>query len=127
MNNNQNTGNQNEEYTLNKIYAAMKQNIFRDLNTAEVVQVISIDDTNSKYLCSLMSNPNLKFECTKLQDLTVEQSDIMLCIFTSTDFRANLIKYKNNQVVNTMQVNELHSKNYGILIGLVYRQSNGGE
>ena len=127
MNSNQQAGNKQTTFTLDDIFKAMKGNIFRDLNVADIVRVMSVDDMNSKYMCTLLSNPDLRIETTKLQDLTIQKDDVMLCIFTSTDFRTNLSKFKNKQVLQTTTNETLHSKNYGVLVGLIYREQNEGE
>ena len=117
-----NKGNNNTDASFLDVLFALKDNIMKDLNVAEVVTVISVDNDNRKFRCTLLANPNLQIECTNLQSLEVRVNEIMLAIFTTSDYRTNLSKVKNNQQILKVESQTLHSKNYGILVGLIYRK-----
>lgn len=115
-------GNNNTDASFLDVLFALKDNIMKDLNVADIVTVISVDDDNRKFRCKLLANPNLQVECTNLQSLEVKVNDVMLAVFTTSDFRTNLSKVKNDQQLLKIENQTLHSKNYGVLVGLIYRK-----
>lgn len=115
-------GNNNTDASFLDVLFALKDNIMKDLNVADIVTVISVDNDNRKFRCKLLANPNLQVECTNLQSLEVKVNDVMLAIFTTSDFRTNLSKVKNDQQLLKVENQTLHSKNYGVLVGLIYRK-----
>lgn len=123
----QQQGNRNSTASFADVCEALKNNIMRNLSVAELVTITSVNDAASLYKTSLLSNPSQTIECTKLQELDVKVNDVMLAIFTNTDFRTNLSKVKNGQAISEMKNQTLHSKNYGVLVGLIYRKQNEGE
>lgn len=117
---NQVTGNKNTDASFTDVVLALKNNIMRNCNVAELVVITKIQD--DKLQATLLTNPQQMIECTKLHDLEVQVNDVVLVIFTSTDFRVNLSKYKNNQVIQPISSQTLHSKMYGVVVGLIYRK-----
>lgn len=115
-------GNNNTDASFLDVLFALKDNIMKDLNVADIVTVVSVDNDNRKFRCKLLANPNLQVECTNLQSLEVKVNDVMLAIFTTSDFRTNLSKVKNDQQLLKVENQTLHSKNYGVLVGLIYRK-----
>lgn len=115
-------GNNNTDASFLDVLFALKDNIMKDLNVADIVTVISVDNDNRKFRCKLLANPNLQVECTNLQSLEVKVNDVMLAVFTTSDFRTNLSKVKNDQQLLKIENQTLHSKNYGVLVGLIYRK-----
>lgn len=116
------TGNQSNQGSFLDVMLALKNNVMRDLNVAEVVEVKKIS-TNS-ITVSVLTNPQQMLECVALQNLDVQLNDIMLVIFTNTDFRTNLNKFKNNQTLQKIDNQTMHTKNTGVLVGLIYRKEN---
>ena len=98
----------NKKYTGNRM---------KDLNVAEVGQVTEIKGDN--YTITSLNNPSIKLKCLKLKNLQINLKDIVLVLFTNSDFRLNLNKIKNNQVTQKIEDENLHSKNFGIIIGSI--------
>lgn len=115
------TGNNVVSSDFLRVLLALKKNTMKDSNVADVAVVSSI--LSDKITCTLLSNSKAFIYCEKLQDLNVQVNDVVLIVFTNTDFRQNLNRIKNNQqpIDNSNEV--LHSLNYGIIVGLVYRKS----
>lgn len=118
----QQLGNKNTDASFFDVCEALKGNIMRTINVAELVTITAVDHEKSIYRCSILSHPEQICECTKLQSLDVQLNDVMLVVFTSSDFRTNLLKVKNEQTITDIGTKTLHSKNYGVLVGLVYRK-----
>lgn len=115
------SGNKNTTASMHDLCEALKHNIMRHTNVADLVLITQkIDDTT--YRASILSSPSKVIECTILKDISVDVNDIALVVFTSTDFRTNLAKAKRNQALTETQ-SVLHSLNYGVIVGLVYRKS----
>ena len=114
------TGNNVTSASFLDVLLALKENIARDTNVADLVIVDSIN--NDTYKCKFLANERLAISCIALDSLEVKQGDIMLAIFTSSDFRTNLQQYKDKQPLIIDEQQTLHSKNYGVLVGLVYRE-----
>ena len=103
-----------------RVLMALKKNTMKDNNVAEVAKISSI--SSGKITCTLLSNSKTFIYCEALKDLDVQVNDVVLIIFTNTDFRQNLNRIKNNQqpIDNSNEI--LHSLNYGIIVGIVYRK-----
>ena len=116
------TGNSTYSSDFLRVLLALKDNVMRDTNVAEICQVTQVNDTND-YVCVPLSDDKTKLYCCKLQDLNVQQDDVVLVIFTNTDNRLNLKRLKNNLRVQNITNKTLHSSEYGIIIGLVFRKT----
>lgn len=93
----------------------------KSISVAEVCVVKQIQ--NDSYKCEFLNNSALNIDCIKLQDLEVLEGDIVLVLFTDTDFRSNLKrKLKNGTLLEVTESN--HSKNYGIIIGIIKGDRN---
>lgn len=120
----QQSGNQNTTASFADVCIALKNNVMRNTHVAELVIVKSIGSTIK---CSLLTNPAQTIECIALSGLDVKVDDVMLTIFTLSDFRTNLTKLKRNQSISKIEKQTLHSINHGVLIGLVYRKETNTE
>ena len=110
----------NEVYSSDflKVLMALKTNIKKDLKVAEVARVVQIN--GEAFNCQLLSDSST-VSCAKLQNLEISTSDIVLILFTDTDFRSNLKRAKMNNVTQNVE-SELHTKNYGVIIGIIYKE-----
>ena len=96
----------------------LKENIMFNTNVAEVMIVKNID---SKYIyCSEINNDKHIYPCYKLKDLTVNENDCVLVLFTNTDFRLNLEKLKLGQEIQNGNERCEHKKDYAIIIGILH-------
>lgn len=112
-------GNQTENTSFMDVIFALKQNIFKTLNTCDLYVVRQSGD---KFTCESIVNNDTKLEAIKLKDLDVQVDDIVLVTFTSHDFRASLNAYKNGDANTNSETTEFHKKTYGIITGVVYRK-----
>lgn len=101
-----------------RVLLALKDNIFNDLNVADVCTVESINEDS--VLCRTLSDQLLVSAIT-LKDLEIQTGDIVLVIFCNTDFRMKLQKIKAAQNYTSTSEEVLHSKSYGVIVGIVYR------
>lgn len=111
------TGNQNVSSDFLKVLMALKSNIMKDLNVAEIA--IVSQKNGDEINCYLLNDNNVRVVCISLHNVTVNEGDIVLIIFTNTDFRTNLKKYKQNRATYKVEADTLHSKNYGVIIGKI--------
>ena len=115
------TGNENVSSDFMRLLMALKGNIMRAIPVAEVLKVMTVNDTSIK--CSYLSNQNSFVECVRLQGLSLKANDIVLAVFTKTRFKENLAKIKAGQQPQTIDGNnDIHSLNNGVIIGVIYRK-----
>ena len=112
--------NENGSSSFTDLIDALRNNIMRNTNVADLVQVIQIND--GTYKVQSITNTEVIIDCISLSGLTFQVNDIALILFTKNDFKTNLTKIKNGQTIATTDNKIMHSKAYGILIGLVYRK-----
>ena len=118
-------GNNTGKHTLLDVLLTLKNDILQNTNVAEVCKVTSI---NSEYInVELINDNTTKLICVSLQNLNLSVNDIVLVVFTNTDYRINLLKIKSQSTTqNITQSTNLHSKSYGIIVGIIYSAQNGG-
>ena len=116
---NEYTGNKTSKHTLVDVALITKQSTMKDTNVAEICKVLDINDKGIK-----VSSINFEEQlyCIALQNLDVQINDIVLVVYTNTDYRINLSRIKAGQSLQTLNNNTLHSKNFGVIIGLIYRK-----
>lgn len=108
------SGNKNLNDGFLDVLMALKKNTMKNTRVAEIG--IIEDSTNLK--CSLLNNPSMYIQCTKLSSVTVNKGDVVLILFTDTDFRNNLKRINDN--LKPLEVTEVnHSINYGVIIGII--------
>ena len=112
------TGNKNITDDLTRVLFAVRDNAMRNTNVADIAKVTIVDN----YLTCVDINNAETIICTKLQGLDIMVNDTVLIVYTNTDFRENLSRIKQNIQVQTIKDCTLHSKNYGVIIGVIYRQ-----
>lgn len=115
------TGNRVSDSAFMSLVQAIISNVHRNIHTADIVLVKEVDDTERRYKCTRFANLDMIIYCTNLQGLQVKKNDIMLCIFTDTDYRKDIKEIANRREPYQRESETLHSLSYGILVGLVYR------
>lgn len=111
------TGNNVQDNDFFRLLLALKSNIMRATNVADLAVVENV--TNDEILCRLLSDNAKKITCVKLKNLTIKKSDVVLVIYTNTDFRSNLKRAKSGQTTQTIEEHDLHSKSYGVIAGII--------
>lgn len=112
-------GNNTDNTSFLDVCLSLKQNIFRTLNVAEVCIVREIKD--NKYKCEYINNNNSYFECICLQNVTVQINDVVLIVFTNTNFGKSLNAIQNNAEKTNVSLNVYHELTNGIIVGIIYR------
>lgn len=122
---NQITGNSTDSPDLLNVLLALKSNVMRDLYVGEICKVISIEEDT--YMVVPINNDKQKLACKSLKGLKINLNDYVMVLFTNTDYRLNFEKMKKDLPVQNLlnQVN-LHSSNYGIIIGSFSQNQGGG-
>lgn len=114
------TGNKNTDSSFMDVMLALRRNTQRNIASSEVCVAIDKRDDGT-WNCELIGQRQVIINATILKGITVTENSAVLVVFTSMDFRANLKRFKNNQ--QTIDLNYdtalLHSKNYGIIIGVL--------
>lgn len=114
-------GNNTENSSFLDVCFALKNNVFRTLNVADVCVVREINEDILR--CEYITDSNTNIECVMLQGLDIKVSDVVLVIFTNNDFRASLNAFKAGQPNTNSKTTLYHEKTYGIVVGLIYRKS----
>lgn len=102
-----------------EILFALKNNIMKDLNVCEVAQIESI--SNEIYKCKILSTDEI-ITAVPLQNLQIVQNDVVVILFSNTDFRTNLKRIQNDNTAITDDTLNLHNKSFGIIIGILYHK-----
>ena len=102
-----------------EILFALKNNIMKDLNVCEVAQIESI--SNEIYKCKILSTDEI-ITVVPLQNLQIAQNDVVVILFSNTDFRTNLKRIQNDNAAITDDTLNLHNKSFGIIIGILYHK-----
>lgn len=102
-----------------EILFALKNNIMKDLNVCEVAQIESI--SNEIYKCKILSTDEV-ITAIPLQNLQIAQNDVVVILFSNTDFRTNLKRIQNDNTAITDDTLNLHNKSFGIIIGILYHK-----
>ena len=114
-------GNDTENSSFLDVCFALKNNVFRTLNVADVCVVREINGDILR--CEYITDCNTNIACIKLQGLDIKVSDVVLVIFANNDFRASLNAFKAGQANTDSKTTLYHEKAYGIVVGLIYRKS----
>ena len=115
-----NDNNQTTDGSFLSILLTLKENIMFSLNVAELMIVTRID--NDDVYCADINDSERTYVCAKLQNLTLKVDDVVLVIFTNKDFRSNLKKIKNKVQPQNSSMYCSHSKDNGVIVGVVYRE-----
>ena len=114
-------GNDTENSSFLDVCFALKNNVFRTLNVADVCVVREINGDILR--CEYITDSGTNIDCVKLQGLDINVSDVVLVIFTNNDFRASLNAFKASQANTDSKTTLYHEKAYGVVVGLIYRKS----
>lgn len=113
-------GNDTQNSSFLDVCFALKNNVFRTLNVADVCVVREINEESLR--CEYITDSNTNIVCVSLQDLDVKVGDVVLVIFTNNDFRASLNAFKAGQTSTDSKTTMLHERAYGVVIGIIYRK-----
>lgn len=102
-----------------EILFALKNNIMKDLNVCEVAQIESI--SNEIYKCKILSTDEI-ITAIPLQNLEIAQNDVVVILFSNTDFRTNLKRIQHDNIGITNDTLNLHNKSFGIIMGILYHK-----
>ena len=102
-----------------EILFALKNNIMKDLNVCEVAQIESISD--KIYKCKILSTDEV-ITAIPLQNLQIAQNDVVVILFSNTDFRTNLKRIQHDNDGITDDTLNLHNKSFGIIMGILYHK-----
>ena len=103
MSNNNITGNKVKTNDLLRLLLTLKQNIMKDLNVAEVCKIVS-KQSNNRYYVSLANDSSKKLSCVSISSDEFKENQQVVVVFTNTNYLNKDDK-------------ELHSSNFGIILG----------
>lgn len=102
-----------------EILFALKNNIMKDLNVCEVAQIENI--ANDYCVCKILSTDEI-ITAIPLQNLELAVNDVVVLLFSNSDFRTNLTRIKNGNTSITNDITNTHTKSFGIIIGILYHK-----
>lgn len=100
-----------------KVLLTLEDRIKFDLNVADLAIVKEIN--GDYYTCEILNNNALRIKCIKLKDLEINLNNCVLILYTNDDYRNNLEKLKNNEKPQNYDTELLHTKAYGVIIGII--------
>ena len=116
---NSGTGNRVTNDDFLQVLLALKKNIMNNTGVAEVAQIVNVKE--DFYSCKILST-GMTVPGYSLKGLNVNVNDIIVLIFTDTDFRSNLKRIKKGQPSQEITQEVLHTKDCGIIIGILYKE-----
>ena len=118
------SGNTTHSANLLEVLLQLEKKTMQDTKVADICKVTEVQSNN--IVVSPINQQSQKCFCIKLQDLEVKSNDIVLVIFTDSDFRTNLKKIKEGYTSQDIDLSktDLHSSNYGVIVGLIYRKED---
>lgn len=115
-------GNQYESGDFIDLLYALKDNTLRAANVADLAIVTSITE-DRKANCKLLNDQNTKLLAQISENLLLKKDDVVLVIYTNSDYRGNLSRYKAKQPLITEEKNaKNHLISYAIVTNLIYRR-----
>lgn len=108
------TGNKTDNPDFLKVLLTLKANIMKDLNVCEICKVVDI--SKDSYVVNPINNTKEKLYCKTITNSTINKGDLVLVIFTNSDYRLNLKKIKAGEKPQEVAQTDLHSRNYGVII-----------
>ncbi len=116
-----NHGNKTENSSFLDVCFALKNNVFRTMNVADVCVIREISGDLIK--CEYITDNNTSIHCAKIANVDCKVDDVVLVVFTNHDFRTSLNAFKNNQANTNFTSTAYHEKSYGVIVGVIYRKS----
>jgi len=102
-----------------RVLLALKENIMKDLNVAEVCRVQNIVRTN--YFCESLADGTV-VNAICMSGVTVNVGDFVVIVFCNRDFRANLSIASYATSFKETDNNQRHSNAFGVIIGKVLEE-----
>lgn len=99
-----------------RVLLALKENIMRDLNVAEVCRIQNIEGSN--YFCESLADQTV-VNAMSLANVNAAIGDYVLIVFCNRDFRANLKMASYRTDFPETENNQRHSNAFGVIIGKV--------
>ena len=118
---NDGTGRNSVSSDILEILLVLKENVMLSTNVAEVCKVI--ETSNDTIKCSILTNEEI-ITCVKLMNLEIAKNDIVLVIFTDSDFRQNLRKTKLGKMTTKTETKVRHTRDFGVVVGIIYKNQN---
>ena len=109
------TGNQVISGDFLRVLEALKGNINRNLNVAELA-VVKTKNNDGTYSCSLLNHPDTLINCYTLPGDDAELDSLVIILFINSDFRTIIKTYLSGKITKDVEDKILHSKDYGIIL-----------
>lgn len=106
--------------SLNTVLLALKKNIMKDTHVCDVAKVKLINEKGD-YTCeSILDGSSIR--CTAINNLDISVSDIVCILYADYPFNNNLRQLKSGSNINLTNNDYPHSKQSGIIIGIIYKK-----
>lgn len=110
-------GNNIPASSLLEVLLALKQNTMKDLQVADIYKILSIN--NRKYYLQNINDDTNKIYAITIDGLSLHEQDVVLVLFTNTDYKINISRLQQNQKQQNIKEKNFHNFNYGIIIGKI--------
>lgn len=119
------SNNKNATSDFLRVLLALKTNVMRNLHCAEICEVSEISAINDTITCITLTDRTY-ISAIPLYNIDIRKNDVVIVIYTDTDFRASLAKIKKGLVIQPTaeKTADYHTKSYGVIIGIVYRRDD---
>lgn len=102
----------------------VKQNILHSVNVARLCKIKTISE--NEIICQDLNNSKSTIICTAslISQSMLQTGQIVCVLFTDVDYRSNLNRIKQGLFPQDTSNKNLHSVNYGIIVGILGGISN---
>ena len=107
-----------------KVLLALKDNIMRDLHCNDIGIVVST--SGNECVCKLLSNPDIKISCTKINNIITDKDDVVFIAYTDINSKHNAKQLSDQKDLRNQTIGNKHAYENAVIV-LNYSKQGSGE
>lgn len=107
-----------------KVLLALKDNIMKDLHCNDIGIVVSTSE--NECVCKLLSNPDIKISCAKINDIITDKDDVVFIAYTDVNSKHNAKQLSNQKDLRNQTIGNKHAYENAVIV-LNYSKQGSGE
>ena len=107
-----------------KVLLALKDNIMRDLHCNDIGIVVST--SGNECVCKLLSNPDIKISCTKINNIIIDKDDVVFIAYTDINSKHNAKQLSDQKDLRNQTIGNKHAYENAVIV-LNYSKQGSGE
>ena len=106
-----------------KVLLALKDNIMRDLHCNDIGIVVST--SGNECVCKLLSNPDIKISCTKINNIITDKDDVVFIAYTDINSKHNVKQLSDQKDLRNQTIGNKHAYENAVIVLNYSKQSSG--